>query len=64
MSVIVSVGVLALHILLDALDVEVHNRLLSFVAQQEIAAPDAIHETVLSQAARAGCVFEDVKAAS
>lgn len=34
---------------------------LAFVAQEEVAGPVAVHKSVLSQAACAGCVFEDVE---
>ncbi len=40
---------------------ELGNGALAFVAQEEVAGPAAIHESVLGQAACAGCVLEDVE---
>ena len=61
MSGIVSVCGLILDVFIDALDVEVNNRLLSFVAQQEFAAADAIHKSILGKAACTGGMPENIK---
>ena len=61
MSGVLSVGALTQHIFLNALDVEVDNRLLSFIAKKEIAAADAIHESILGKTACTGGVAEDIK---
>lgn len=59
MSGVLSVGALAQHIFIDALDVKVNNRLLSFVAQQEVAAADAIHKSILGKTAWTGSMVEN-----
>lgn len=59
MSGIVSVGAAEFHVFLDALDVEVHNRLLAFVGEQEFQGFFAVHEAVLRQAGCAGGFVED-----
>ncbi len=42
-------------------NVELDNGRLSFVAQEEVAGPAAVHKSVLGQAACAGRVFENVE---
>ena len=49
------------HVGLDSFNVQLDNSGLSFIAQQEVAAQDAIHETVLSQACSTDSVAEDVE---
>lgn len=61
MSGIVSVGGLILDVFLDALNVEVNYRLLSFIAQEEVAAADAIHKSILGKAACTGSMAENIK---
>ena len=60
-SGIILLGALTQHIFIDALDMEVNNRLLSFIAKKEVAAADAIHKSVLGKTACTGGVAEDVK---
>ena len=59
MSGTVSVGAAEFHVFLDALDVEVHNRLLAFVCEQEFQGFFAVHEAVLGQAGCASSFVED-----
>ena len=54
-----SVGAAESHVFLDALDVEVNNRLLAFVGEQEIEGFFAVHEAVLRQAGGTGGFVED-----
>jgi len=59
MSGTISVRAAKFHVFLDALDVEVHNRLLTFVGEQEFQGFFAVHEAVLCQAGCAGGFVED-----
>ena len=59
MSGIVSVGAAESHVFLDALDVEVYNRLLAFVTQEEFQGFFAVHEAVLRQASGTCGFVED-----
>lgn len=59
MSGIISVGAAESHVFLDALDVEVYNRLLAFVTQEEFQGFFAVHEAVLRQAGGTGGFVED-----
>ena len=59
MSGLFSVCAAEFHVFLDALDVEVHNRLLAFVGEQEFQGFFAVHEAVLRQAGCAGGFVED-----
>ena len=45
----------------NSVNVELGDGVLAFVAQEEVAALDAIHKTVLSQTACAGRMTEDVE---
>ena len=59
MSGSISVGAAESHVFLDSLDVEVYNRLLAFVGEQEFQRFFAVHEAVLSQACSAGSFVKD-----
>ena len=59
MSGIISVGAAESHVFLDALDVEVYNRLLAFVGEQEFQRFFTVHEAVFSQAGSTGSFAED-----
>ena len=54
-----SVGAAESHVFLDALDVEVYNRLLAFVGEQEFQRFFTVHEAVFSQAGSTGSFVED-----
>lgn len=49
------------HVGENSVNVELGDGVLTFVAQEEVAGPAAVHKSVLSQAACAGRVFENVE---
>ena len=49
------------HVGKNSVNVELGDGVLAFVAQEEVAGPAAVHKSVLSQAARAGRVLENIE---